>query len=39
MSKRMGSYTPDQWVGEEEECTEEELIMYPVEETEYDVIE
>jgi hypothetical protein len=38
MSKRISSYTPDQWI-EDEECTEEELIQYAREETEYDVME
>jgi hypothetical protein len=38
MTKRISSYTPDQWI-EDEECTEEELILYPAEETEYDVME
>ena len=38
MGKRISSYTPDQWI-EDEECAEEELIQYPSEETETDVME
>jgi hypothetical protein len=38
MSKRIGSYTPNVFI-EDEECAEEELIQYPSEETEYDVME
>jgi len=39
MSKRIGSYTPNVFIEDEEECTEEELILYPTEETETDVME